>query len=307
MYIGNFQVFYTTEMNIKQSFEALGWQVKEYQENTFKVDEVLEESKKGYDFLLFTRTWAETGEKYRRILKHIKIPTVSWHLDLYWGLDRENSFKDDSFWQSDYIFSADGGHQKEFKELGINHYWLSPGVYHKECYLGKKTEKFKSDIIFVGSYGYHSEWKYRQVLINWLRRTYKDRFKLCPDDIGRSWIRGNDLNNLYASAKIAVGDSLYSPYYWSDRIPETLGRGGFLIHPFVLGLEKEYNYWKHFVPYQHGDFKTLKEIIDYYLTHDEEREKIRIAGQNWVKENYTYKHKALKVLEVLEKNKWKKH
>jgi len=308
IYVGNFSVSYTTEMHVEESFRANGWQVKEYQENTFKVDEVLKESEKGYDFLLFTRTWAETGEKYRQVLKHIKIPTVSYHLDLYIGLDREISFEQDSFWQSDYVFSADGGHQEKFREKGINHYWLSPGVYHNECYLGKKVREYEKDVIFVGSYRYHPEWRYREVLLNWLRNTYKDRFMLCPEDLGRGWIRGDDLNNLYASAKVVVGDSLYSPYYWSDRLPETLGRGGFLIFPKVPGIEDEgYRYYKHFVPYQYGDFKTLKEIVDYYVSHDEEREKIRLAGHKFVKENHTYKNKVAEIIKVLEKNNWRRN
>ena len=289
-------------MHISESFESLGWEVYRAQENQFKVAEILEEAEKGYDFLLFTRTWAETGEKYREVLKHIKIPSISWHLDLYIGIDREKRLGADSFWQSDYVFSADGGHQEEFKKKGVNHHWLSPGVYHKECYLGKEVEEYKSDVIFVGSYHYHSEWPQRPTLINWLKKTYGDRFKLCPDDLGRSWIRGDKLNNLYASAKVVVGDSLYSPYYWSDRIPETLGRGGFLLHPFVPGIEKEYKYWKHFVPYQHRDFKTLKEIIDYYVTHEEEREKIKMEGHEFVKNNYTYRHKIEMILKILKEN-----
>jgi len=299
VYIGNFRPPHSTENHIKKTFEGLGWEVIPVQEDEIRRPEEVLEKTGGCKFLLYTRTWARTGLLYGEILRHIKIPTVSFTLDLYFGISRGVGIENDTFFQSDYVFTADGGHSKEFKEKGINHYWLSPGVYDKECYLGTKKQAFEKDVVFVGSYRYHAEWGYRRVLIDFLRETYQDRFRLWGD---ADCIRGDDLNNLYASAKIAVGDSLYSPYYWSDRIPETLGRGGFLIHPKVEGLEKQYRYYEHFVPYWYGDFKTLKMIIDYYLKHDEEREKIRIAGHQWVKKNHTYRHKVLQMLNILKKD-----
>jgi len=300
IYIGNFRPFWSTENHVAISFEELGWGVKKIQENEMTAGQVLEESKKGYDFLLYTRTWAEVGRQYLELLKDIKIPTVSFHLDLYWGLDREIGIGSDPFFKSNYVFSADGGHQKEFKKAGINHYWLPAGVLRRECYLGKPREIFKRDVIFVGSFTYHQEWLYRKILIKWLLDTYGERFILFGM---RESIRGDDLNDLYASAKVVVGDSCYSPYYWSDRIPETLGRGGFLIHPKVPGLEKEYQYYKHFIPYNLGDWGSLKEIIDYYIEADEEREKIRLAGHQFVKENHTYTNRVKTMLKVLEKEK----
>ena len=229
-------------------------------------------------------------------MRKVRIPTVSFHLDLYLGLDRGDNLKNDPFFQSDYVFSADMGHQDEFKKLGINHFGLSPGVFDQECYLGQKEKRFESDVIFVGSYNYHPEWKYRRVLIDWLRDTYGNRFRLWGT---HERVREQDLNNLYASAKVAVGDSLFSPNYWSDRIPETLGRGGFLIHPRNPGLEKQFEYYKHLIPYNYGEFKTLKEIIDFYVSHDRERDKIRLAGHQWVKENHTYINKIKHILKTI--------
>lgn len=304
VYIGNFKRWWSTETYIAKSFEDLGWKVKRIQEDEFKPEDAIKECKDA-KFLLWTRTWVEKIHLVEEVLSKIKIPSVSWHLDLYFGLDREKELKL-PFWKCDYVFTADGGHQKEFKELGINHYWLSPGVYKPDCHFGIKDKRFEGvDIAFVGSYYYHHEWKYRQVLIDWLRKTYKKRFALIGGDQvyflnGRCW--GEDKNNLFASVPIIMGDSLYSPYYWSDRVPETIGRGGFLIHPKVPGLEKEYRYYKDFVPYNYGDFKTLKEIIDYYLVHDEEREKIRKQGMEFVKTHHTWENKIQYILKILKQD-----
>jgi spore maturation protein CgeB len=51
--------------------------------------------------------------------------------------------------------------------------------------------------------------------------------------------------------------------------------------------------------YEYGNFKQLQELIDYYIEHDDEREKIRLAGHKLVKNNYTYKHRWQKILEDL--------
>ncbi len=298
IYIGNFSVHFTTENHIKQSFEALGWEVVTIQEDKMTegtIDEILA-IQKDCDFLLYTRTWARTDMLYRKLLSKISIPTVSFHLDLYIGLTRGKNLQKDSFFQSDYVFSADCGHQSEFKKMGINHIGLTPGVLHESCHLGQK--KWDYDVIFVGSETYHTEWSYRPKLIRWLRETYGDRFTMLPNK-DFNLIRGEDLNDLYNSAKVIVGDSTYSPHYWSDRIPETIGRGGFLIHPYTEQMEESFELWKDFVPYTYGDFDTLKLLIDYYLEHPEEREEIRMHGMETVKNRHTYIQKVEFILDHL--------
>lgn len=307
IYVGNFIPPYSTENYIKKTFEKLGWVVDSIQESeigiSISVDEVIERSW-GCKFLLYTRTWTRTGALYKEILEKIKIPTVSFHLDLYLGISRGNNIQEDTFFGSDYVFSADGGHQREFKKLGINHYWLPPAIYEGECYLAKKTKReYQKDVIFVGSYYYHKEWPYRRFLIDWLKDNYGKRFFHVGENIE---IRGPELNILYASAKVVVGDSLYSPYYWSDRVPETIGRGGFLVHPLVDGLDKYFVYGRHLIPYWYGDFRTLKTIIDYYIEHDSEREKIKLAGYRWVKKHHTYTNRVRQMLKILKNNGYKK-
>jgi spore maturation protein CgeB len=108
---------------------------------------------------------------------------------------------------------------------------------------------------------------------------------------------------LYASTKVVVGDTLCPnfkyPDYWSDRIYETLGRGGFLIHPYIKGLEKEFEDKKHVVFYEYNNWNQLQDLINYYLENDKEREKIRKAGHELVKKSYTYKNRWQSILKEL--------
>jgi hypothetical protein len=250
-----------------------------------------------YDFILYTRTWCEVGHQWRKVLAAKRVPVVSVHLDLYIGLYRGSDLQNDPFFLSDYVFSADGGHQEEFAKMGIKHHFFPPGILHESCYLGEVAPYYQNDVIFVGSYRYHSEWPYRKILIDWCKATYGNRFRLYPDN--GTAVRGDELNKLYNSAKVVVGDSTYSPNYWSDRIPETVGRGGFLIHPYVPELDRQFDYFKHLIPYKHGDFETLKAIIDHYVANDKERDAIRLAGMEHVKNNHTYIHRVQMILDKL--------
>lgn len=327
-YVGNFTQSHCTEVHLANTLEQLGHSVIRLQENGYTSQElgnVLDQAK--FDLFLFTRTWGETVTlEHLAQLRERKIPSASYHLDLYVGLTRkylhgENSLEQmlqtDPFWRTDFVFTPDGdpSSAEVFKDNGVHHYYMKPGVYKPECYMGSppEYEDFWLDVMFVGGgdkigsphvYG-HPEWNYRNKLIQWLYDTYGKNFHKFghPQDT----VRNDDLNQLYAKAKVVVGDSVCLPdgefrhtYYWSDRVYETIGRGGFLIHPYIKGLEEEFTDGETIVFYNYGDFENLKQRIDYYLEHDEEREKIRRAGQEFVKNNATYNDRLTQMLDIIE-------
>lgn len=301
LYIGNFKPWWSTETHVAASLEDLGHSVIRLQEDEVQAPDVVRHANEdGADFLLWTRTWAMRGDA-TTMLSAIKIPTVAYHLDLYAGLERSKGVATEPWWRCTHVITADGGSDAFWREHGINHHWLPPAVYAKECYLAGPDEKFAADVVFVGSYGYHKEWSYRPLLIDNLRKRYGDRFKLWGSH--GEVVRGQRLNILYASAKVVVGDScclgFNHPTYWSDRVPETLGRGGFLIHPEIPGLERDFVYGEHFASYQFNDFDGLYRQIDYYLDHPDERDRIRRAGHEHVKAAHTYAHRMQSVIELV--------
>ena len=172
----------------------------------------------------------------------------------------------------------------------MNHVWSPPAVSAQEAHPGEPRDVYRSKLGFVGSWrGYHREWPQRQQLIKWAQRTYGSRFRPWPA-AGNPAIRGKDLRDLYASIDVVLGDSCLvgSPSrYWSDRIPETLGRGGFLIHPYVDGLEE------HFPPTtlvtaRLGEWRSWKAVVDYYLHNDDDRRRMAEAGRQHVLDYHTY-------------------
>lgn len=161
---------------------------------------------------------------------------------------------------------------------------------------------YKYPVVFVGSKGYHPEFPYRLRLLLWLERTYGEEFtQFGGGGVGN--VRGHDLNRVYASTKVVVGDTLCLgfdyPDYFSDRVFETTGRGGFIIHPRIRGIERCFVEDEEIVLYTYGDFDELQEKIDYYLEHDEERERIRLAGHERTKRDHTYTERWTTILETI--------
>lgn len=303
LYIGNFQSPYSTENDIAWTLSDMGATVYKKQENQDTTDEMIQWLGVA-DIILYTHThgWITPGSfPMRKLLDKFRrrnTPTVGIHLDYWYGLERQKDVGIDDFWGVEYMFTPDGDKRSQqwFESLKINHHYLPPAVVKRDCYLAEPHKGYRSDVIFVGSKNYHKEWPYRTDLIEWLEKTYKNRFRHWGGDGIRS-IRGDELNTLYASSKIAVGDSLCldfnHQYYWSDRVYETRGRGGFLIHPAIVGLDS------HLVTYRYKDFEQLKELIDFYIRNDEERERLRLVNHEYVKQNHTYHNRMQTMIEVL--------
>lgn len=278
-YIGNFKPEFSTENEIYDAMSRLDWRVTEIQEGSGAIDRLLMllQSSDRPDFILWTRTrdladkWGHALQwKMLRMTDRAMVPVVGYHLDRFWGLKRngrEAQIWEEPYFQVDMLVTADGGHQEQWEEAHVNHRWLPPGVSERWCRPGEFREELASDIVFVGSWdgGYHREWRHRAELVAWLQRTYGDRVTFYPKR-GEHAVRGLALNDVYWSAKVVIGDSCLAPkpdgspmtHYCSDRIPETLGRGGILAHPSVDGIDDLFFHLR----FPLGDWPELKEVID---------------------------------------------
>lgn len=307
VFLGNFRVDYSSESHHAKTLESMGHTVTRMQETEAKSEDIYKEALTSDLFIwIHTHGWKTPGtHKMDSVLKSLNkknIKTMTYHLDLWFGLQRQKDLH--SYPVYKYIgnfFTVDSKMAEWFNEnTEVKGHYLPAGVYDQECYLN--PARMKHDVLFVGSKKYHPEWQYRPKLIDWLGSTYGKQFEHYGNG-GLKSIRGHDLNNLYSSSKIVVGDTLCIgfnyPDYWSDRVYETIGRGGFMIHPYIKGLEREFEDKKHLVFYEYGNFEQLKELIDYYLEHDAEREAIRKAGHELVKQKYTYKNRWQHILKEL--------
>lgn len=307
--VGNYRPESSSENEWRKALTALGHEVTLWQENERSTwlsvgdadADLIVWTRTGWDWSAVGWSWEEATDHQREALERWRergVPSLGLHLDRWIGLDREGQIHDEPFFRVDTLATADGGHQAEFEQAGINHVWFPPGISAEETVPGAPHPDFISEIAFVGSWkgGYHAEWTHRPALIDFLRSTYGSRVRFFPESGGA--IRGPALRDLYASVAVSVGDSCLVPnadgtpakMYCSDRVSEATGRGAFLIHPRVEGVT-DGTLWQegeHLACWDLWDWDQLKEQIDYYLEHAEERRRIAEAGRAHTIEHHTY-------------------
>lgn len=294
VFVGNHSVSYSSETHHCNSLESLGHEVLRLQEGRVSGELIVERCKDA-DLLVLVHTHGWQTEKIE-LLNSLKIPIISYHLDLWLGINREKELTDDPVYKIyDHWFVTDKLMVDWLNQnTNTKGHFLMAGVYDKECFINKSynPKEFDYDVIFVGSRNYHPEWEFRPKLIDWLKNNYGNRFLHVGGDGDTGTVRGWALNRIYARSKIAVGDTLNIgfdyPWYSSDRLFESMGRGGFTIYPDIKGLSNYFKDGKHLAYYRHGDFDNLKKKIDYYLENESEREKIRLTGHEECKKNHTY-------------------
>lgn len=322
-FVGNFRVPYSSENHHAATLRSMGHEVIEMQESVWPSDEIRGTvlSRHGKcDLLIWVHThgWhtpSTGGFTVGQILAEIRevgVPTMTYHLDLWLGLERQKDLETDDFYREvEYFFTADRKMADWFNEhTRVKGRFMPAGVFDDEAYFLNRDKQ--NSIIFVGSRGYHPEWPYRAQLIDWLADTYGDQFKHYGGD-GLGVVRGHELNELYARTKIVIGDTLCKdfdyPDYFSDRLFETTGRGGFLIFPKIKGLEKCFDIEnnslreRQLITYEFNDFNGLKKKIDFYLKNENLRETIRLNSYLRTKSQHTYWHRWNDILETIINNK----
>lgn len=309
-YIGNFGPPHSTENHVAETLRRMGHRVIQLQEDdpgSWRWPHGWLDGSPDADLVLWTRTGSleppfEVAMATLERCRAEGVPTVGFHLDRWWGLAREGQLHESAFFRCELVCTADGGHEAEFAAAGINHLWSPPAVAEFEMGWGRHDPRLASEIAFVGSWSsYHAEWPWRRRLVRLVAARYGNQRFRCWPEPGQEAVRGHRLRNLYASTTVVVGDSCLngSPArYWSDRIPETLGRGGLLIHPEVEGLQ--YEGGEHLLVVPREDIEAVYGAIECALEMPiNERLEIQRAGMAHVAVNHTYRHRMQAILDHL--------
>ena len=229
--------------------------------------------------------WGEDG--LTGVLPYSPIDTP--HPMAYWASDTHinNGKQGDSYpyrletaKKADFVFCAQKRAVEEMKRDGVaNPIWLphavEPQAYPKFDLLTKKY-----DLCFVG----HVNTRNREDALDRMFSTFPNFY------YGQQLFEA--AARKYAESKVCFNISMEDDLIM--RVFEVMATGSFLLTNWVPTIEELFEDGKHLVLY-----RSLDEAVDkakYYLSHDEEREKIAQAGYEHVLKNHTIQHRVNVIL-----------
>jgi len=111
-FLGNFQVDFSSENHHAKSLEALGHTVIKFQEGGTTIGKVLREAVTSDLFVwIHTHGWETPGQQRIDILQELResgVPTMTYHLDLWFGLKRQHDLNNDPFYKNiGHFFATD--------------------------------------------------------------------------------------------------------------------------------------------------------------------------------------------------------
>lgn len=126
-----------------------------------------------------------------------------------------------------------------------------------------------------------------------------DRAYILPTANYGGVLEKKEIPYVYASAKISLGiqQVATSATYISTRTYEALGCGSFHITQYSQGVENYFKKGVHLV-WSSSKEETL-DLVNYYLAHKDEREKIALNGKREVDEKHRLVHRAKAVLDTV--------
>lgn len=232
------------------------------------------------------------------------------------SLYEKNSYDKIEFTLPDYLrgyFEATMEAQKDLQGVNIIDRMLTPEILMElENYFElDKSEDSLSDlnlIFSVTALGFKIAQKQRRSILIELSKHHD--VSLYTNNKKQDLIRVNykgsvdyweEMPKVFAGSKINLNITI--PNIKSGiplRIYDILGAGGFCITNFQAELPMFFENEKHLVWYYNE--RDLYEKVDYYLSHDEERNRIAQAGYNYVKANCSYENRINEILEVIKKS-----
>lgn len=221
------------------------------------------------------------GQYHLSGYKKLNIPTVLW------GIDHDpDKIKFLNYFKNDFSYNF-YCHKNYMYRFDKECFWL-PVACDPE--INKKFDLAKIyDIVFIG---------------NTISKHYLERvrlLKLISEKFNLKIFRGvygEEMAKIYSQAKTVSNKSVRGDL--NMRIFEVLPCGSLLITERLkpeAGLEELFQDRKHLVLYDNEN--DLLEKIDYYLSHESEREEIAQEGHKEALRKHTYEHRAEEMLKIV--------
>ncbi|MEM3373806.1 MAG: glycosyltransferase [Candidatus Woesearchaeota archaeon] len=301
---------------IKKTLENLGHETKSFNYRFFKLQHFKFSNKLLNEYMVFQATrykpdlvLVNKGEsilpKTIEKIKKIDCKAVSWNPDEPFGyLDSFNRIENVS--EYDAYFTYDKQYLNPLKKLNKNVFHLPPGAdpfeVHKEV-MELEKRKFSADLCLVGT-AYKNRIELLSKFSNYKLKLAGPKWdkapkKLAEQALPRVSIR--EMVSMFNESKIVLNHYGESKYFIvpNPRTFEIPASRSFQLTNMSREVEDYFKPNKEIVVYK--DEQEFKELVDYYLDDDQERNEIAQKGYERVLKEHTMENRIKKMLDVLDK------
>ena len=260
----------------------------------------------------FFRIFPETVEK----IKKDGIKTVLWTIDPLKSQDELKRLRDSAV-HYDFVFVGGTEVSAELKNIQINNlYWLpfacDTQIHRRVGLTHREKAEYSCDIAFVGTVDPRL-YAYRVKLLEGLSdlkiSVWGPGVSALPkNSLLKPLVRGAETpaqtwRKIYSAAKIVLCIHFREPnqkipcYQASPRVYEALACKSFLLVDNQRDVSSLFKDGEHLVIFK--DLTDLREKIEYYLEHPQERERIAQAGYREVVNKHTYDHRIKEMFDIV--------
>ena len=232
-----------------------------------------------------------------------RMPVVMYYDDCIKGSSRtfEEVIKQGQ--QADIMYLTNRGEVPVYQERGVNARFITGGCDPTAHRMSDNIDPlYQSDVAFIGKPNTPERAEFMQVLAKKfdlkLWGSGWERYGLSP---AATDVYASEYRKICAGARIILGWNIDPTIdlYFSNRTWYTLGCGGFLLTAYTPSLEEIFGRGKEL-----DWFESVGECcdkIEYYLQHDQERQKIAKAGYQLAHNEYSYGKMVEKIIGDLQK------
>lgn len=199
------------------------------------------------------------------------------------------------------VATNNGRFLDDYRKAGVKNCFFLPNMCDPDIdYRYPVGPEWKSDIIWTGTAGHGSGSNdtCRREIIETIRHLGGTKMYGC---LGHPQVAGKDYFFAISGARLGIHVNAVNdvPMYHSDRLTHYLACGTCVLCKRVPESEKLFGDRRHLVYFD--TVAELRDLIDYYLNHEEERRTIADQGMAWVHREFNGLKMAQYLLELIEK------
>ncbi len=160
------------------------------------------------------------------------------------------------------------------------------------------SDEYKSDVLWTGRKGFGDN-PLRNEIIDHLSKTKQYKVKIAGLN---DWLGDPEYQYYINGTKIGIGSNSFDrTKYSSDRLGNYMACGTFYLLQYFKGLEEVFERGKEIDWFENIDEMDSK--IEYYMSHEKEREYIAMRGQETILNFFDYKPLVFNLLKIIETGK----